>query len=583
MANAAQESPDLIVADKLLAEAYTIRTADLNKSIELTQAALEKFTILQNEEGIARSKNQLGLFYSIHGKFDIGLELSKEALQFFEAHKSIRGQAEAKYNIGSIYYKTDNCHQGLLYLLDCLQFYRQLNDYDKQALTLKSIGAIYEFFNDTEKAIESYQQSIDASLKINALSTASNAYNPLSGIYLKQGFIELALETIENSIAIKIQTQDIRGLGFALYGRGKIFSKTNQFQKAIADFNKAEEILTTAGDTLGMGMVYNKRGIAHMNFGEHETAKTYFLKAIHISEKFNIRFILFKGYFNLYGLAKKEGDATQALGYLEKYLDHKETVINSKAHVIIKSYDALSKVQTLEHEARTHKEKNEIIERKNAELDSFFYRVSHDLKGPISSLLGLYGVVEIDIKDAPSLQLFKMYHSQVTRMNNIVMGLINLTEINNTEKLKTKIDFSKLIEECIESCHYLSNSSAVKINKEIQPFIFNSEWAIINTILQNLIENAIKYSKPSPDAHINIKVSASNNEVMVVVEDNGQGIPLVHQNNIFNMFYRANDNTKGSGLGLYILKRAVERLNGVVELKSIHNIGSSFTITLPLV
>ena len=571
------------MADKLLAEAYTIRTADLNKSIELTQAALEKFTILANEDGIARSKNQLGLFYSIHGEFDIGLELSKEALQFFEAHKSLRGQAEAKYNIGSIYYKTDNYHQGLLYMLECLQFYRQLNDFDKQARTLKSIGTIYEFFNDIENAIESYQQSIDASLKINALDTASNAYNPLSGIYLKQGLIELALETIENSIAIKKQTQDIRGLGFALYGRGKIFSKTNQFQKAIADFDKAEEILTNAGDTLGMGMVYNKRGIAHMNLGEYETAKTYFLKAIHLSEKFNIQFILFKGYFNLYELAKKEGETTQALGYLEKYLDRKETVINSKAYIIIKSYDALSKIQTLEHEARTHKEKNEIIERKNAELDSFFYRVSHDLKGPISSLLGLHGVVEIDIKDAPSLQLFKMYHSQVIRMNNIVMGLINLTEIKNTEKLKTKIDFSKLIEECIESCHYLPNSSAVKISTDIQPFTFNSEWAIINTILQNLIENAIKYSKPSSDAHINIKVSASNNEVMVVVEDNGQGIPLDHQNHIFNMFYRANDNTKGSGLGLYILKRAVERLNGVVELKSIPNIGSSFTVTLPLV
>jgi hypothetical protein len=173
-----------------------------------------------------------------------------------------------------------------------------------------------------------------------------------------------------------------------------------------------------------------------------------------------------------------------------------------------------------------------------------------------------------------------MYHAQVVRMNDIVMGLINLTEIKNTEKLKVVIDFNRLIDECVTSCQYLTNYGKISIEKKIEVLDFKSEWAIINTILQNLIENAIKYSSDeSPFVKIVIRQSSAT--ISILVEDNGQGIEVDHQDNIFKMFYRANNREQGSGLGLYILKRAVERLNGNIEFSSILNVGSSFTVTLP--
>ena len=282
-------------------------------------------------------------------------------------------------------------------------------------------------------------------------------------------------------------------------------------------------------------------------------------------------------------LAKKEGNTQLALGYLEKYFLQKEEVINSENYNIVKSYEALSKIESLEREAKAQEEKSEIVERKNAELDSFFYRVSHDLKGPISSLLGLYNVVKIDITDTKSLELFRMYHSQAVRMNDIVIGLINLTEIKNTEKLKTQINFEKLIDDCINSCRYLPNFSSAKFEKYIASFDFLAEWAIINTILQNLIENAIKYSRPNVEPVIKISVYREENFVVIIVADNGQGIAPEHQSNIFNMFYRATDKNSGSGLGLYILKRAVERTQGQIEFVSVPNQGSSFMVRIPCI
>jgi signal transduction histidine kinase len=300
-----------------------------------------------------------------------------------------------------------------------------------------------------------------------------------------------------------------------------------------------------------------------------------------LSKKFNISFVLFKSFRHLYELSKIENNTEEALMYLEQSIKLRETVITNETHKIIKSYDAILKIEALEHEALLQKEKNDIIEKKNAELDSFFYRVSHDLKGPISSLLGLHNLVQMDVQDKPALHLFDMYNAQALRMNNIVMGLINLTEIKNTEELKSKIDFERLVDECVNSCHYLNQSSRMIIKKEIESFEFISEWAIINTILQNLIENAIKYSRREIEPFVDIKIFTERSFVVIRVEDNGQGIPEKHKDYIFDMFYRANDKTQGSGLGLYILKRAVERLRGDIQVESTLHLGSVFTVKLP--
>ena len=566
-----------------LKEAYESRAHDLSRSIETTEKVLEEFTGLQSESGIASSKNQLGLFYLIRGEFAKAEEFSQSALRYFESANDLKGTADAHYNIGSIYYRTDKYHLGLIELSRCLSIYRQLNDYPNQARTLKSMGTIYEYFNDREKAIESYEKSIEASRHANDSSLESNALNPLSGIYFKQGLEKLAAETIERSIELKTKTKDIRGLAYALYGRAKIAIKQGRPQDALADLEKTVVILTEAGDTLGLGMAYNKIGIAHELQANLANANLYYLKALELGEENHVQFVCFKANFNLYLLAKKEGDAKRALDHLEKYFLQKEQVINRENYSIIKSYENLSKIESLEREALAQLEKNEIIEKKNAELDSFFYRISHDLKGPISSLLGLYNVTKMDVKDESAQRLFDMYHSQTLRMNDIVMGLINLTEIKNTEKLKSRIDFGRLVDECANSCRYLPNFQSVRIQKEIEAFDFNSEWAIINTILQNLIENAIKYSRTVSDSIVNVVIKRELDWVLISVQDNGQGISPDHHKNVFNMFYRATDRQQGSGLGLYILKRAVERLNGTIELSSTPDVGSTFRVKLPFV
>ncbi len=565
-----------------LKEAFDLRSVDLKRSINLTNELLRMCEQNSLEELTIAAKNQLGLFYLIQGEFQLALRYSEESLSFYEQTNNQKGIADAKYNIGSIYYRTNKYHQALLLLLDSLQIYRRLEDSYNEARTLKSMGTIYEYFNDIDKAIESYEKSIKACRAIGEEALESNALNPLSAILFKRGNTTSAVEMIERSVALKMKTNDVRGLAFALYGRAKILLKQRRFSEAIRDLEETLRIHFESGDKLGLCMAYNKMGLAYMEMEQLKIAREYFSKAIEISTNFKVQFIVFKAYYNLYQLSRKEGQAVEALDYLEKYFMYKEEVINKENYNIIKSYEAVTKIENLEFEAKKQQEKNEIIERKNAELDSFFYRISHDLKGPISSLLGLNNLVKMDVADDTSLQLFAMYHSQIMRVNDIIMGLINLTEIKNTEKLKTVINFDKLVDDCVESCRYLPQFVTTRIEKQIGQFQFRSEWAIVNTILQNLIENAIKYSRSQVEAFVKVTITREGEEIIIVVEDNGQGIPEADQQNIFNMFFRGTDRTNGSGLGLYILKRAVERLNGSVVVTSKVSVGSTFTIRLPL-
>lgn len=318
----------------------------------------------------------------------------------------------------------------------------------------------------------------------------------------------------------------------------------------------------------GLLLTLRNSGLLDFNFWT-----THFVEIGAATETIMIAFAL----GDSYRILRIEKEEAQLLAFKiqQDATDRLEMKVKQRTEQLLKTNEELQ--TTLE----TNKIQTEIIENKNAELDAFFYRISHDLRGPISSLLGLSNLAKIDVTDEHALSYIDKQHQQVERLSNIVTGLINLTKLSHSELQKSKIDFEQMVDGCIVSFHGLENFSAINFKKDIHPKIeFYSEWALLNTILQNLIENAIKYSRES-SPFVHIKIFDDAGFVVIEVEDNGQGIPEEHQAKIFEMFYRATQNASGSGLGLYILKRSVDRLNGSVELTSTPGKGSSFTVRVP--
>lgn len=570
--------------DHLLEEALKLRVSDVSQSIENIKQALAQSIKIDYAKGQAYGHSYLSFLYMIVTKHEEAQPHIDTALEYFQETNDKFGLAFTYNTIGSIHYKTDDYHVGLKYLLQAYDLFKEINDVANQSRTLKSIGSVYQFFNDYTKAEETYKNCIKLSESINDLNGVSNALNPLSGLYLKAGDIKKAFETINRSIELKQRTGDTRGLGFALYGRAKIYDYQELFDKSEADYLESIQFHEALQEHVGCMMTLNRLGQLYMKWGKLELAKEKLLECVKKGKGSHHNLILYRAYKALYQIAKKENKTEEALTFIEYHNEHKDKVQKRDVKNVIRSLQAISKVEMLEREASWQKEKKEEVEKKNKELDNFVYKVSHDLRGPISSLMGLNNVVNLDVEDEKSLKYFAMYHEQIQRLETIILDFIDLTRMKESKIVKSLIEFDEIIDQCVKAYNYMPNFDSIQFSINIDKSIeFYADKSSVNSIVQNLVENAIKYSSSRREPIINITVSytETNDSIEVKVEDNGIGIQDEYKEKIFDMFFRANSNVQGSGLGLYILKTATERLNGKVTFESQYNKGTTFTILLP--
>jgi len=229
------------------------------------------------------------------------------------------------------------------------------------------------------------------------------------------------------------------------------------------------------------------------------------------------------------------------------------------------------------------KQKNEELVKANAELDRFVYSASHDLRAPIASLLGLIGVARAE-KDMQSIgTLLDMQERALLRLDEFINDIVRYSRNNRLDVEISPIDFNALIEEIFEHLHFMEKFADIDRKIDISPDLkFSSDGKRISIILNNLISNAIKYADTEKEnPFVEVRVDRHVNGVTLCVIDNGQGIETKHLAKIFDMFFRATQNSTGSGIGLYIVKEIVQKMSGSIEVESSPGRGSKFFITLP--
>ncbi|MGE0566818.1 MAG: ATP-binding protein [Bacteroidia bacterium] len=226
---------------------------------------------------------------------------------------------------------------------------------------------------------------------------------------------------------------------------------------------------------------------------------------------------------------------------------------------------------------------NEALTKANFELNKFVYSVSHDLRSPLTSILGL---IEIT-KSTPDLKVasnyFELIEEKVIKLDGYIKRLLDYFRNDRSELKHSKINFTSIIEET----WLLLSEGSKKINfntEVIEDDQFFGDPVRLEIIFENLISNAIKYQNPSiKNQEIFVKIRVDHNKCTIAVTDNGIGIDQSYADKVFELFFRANANKNdaGSGLGLYIVKDTVERMNGEIKLFSEPMKGSTFYIELP--
>ncbi len=225
--------------------------------------------------------------------------------------------------------------------------------------------------------------------------------------------------------------------------------------------------------------------------------------------------------------------------------------------------------------------RNEELTKMNNELDNFVYRVSHDLRSPISSSMGLLNLMEKDTKEK-RYEYHQLMKSSLVRLDNFIKDILHYSRNSRMEIELEKIDFESLINQCIETV--ADQETDISVSQELVDCTdYFGDRNRISIILNNLISNSFRYSdRYKEEKYIKISAICSENQARIIVEDNGIGISKDHREQVFKMFYRAHDQKVGSGLGLYIVSEVVEKLKGTIELDSELGVGTKIMVTLPV-
>jgi signal transduction histidine kinase len=229
-------------------------------------------------------------------------------------------------------------------------------------------------------------------------------------------------------------------------------------------------------------------------------------------------------------------------------------------------------------------EKNVQLAKTNEELDRFVYSASHDMRAPLSSLLGLINLSE----KATSAEELKTYlefmKGRIQTMDGFIREITDYSRNSRTALEFESVQLNKIIQEAIDNLSYIDINRKIKIeiDASCNQYI-KTDVNRFTVIINNLLSNAYRYHNYNQESpYIKFAAERKDGFVFITVRDNGWGISEEHQKKIFDMFYRASEISAGSGLGLYIVKETLEKLGGTITVDSSPGVGSAFTFSIPI-
>lgn len=228
-------------------------------------------------------------------------------------------------------------------------------------------------------------------------------------------------------------------------------------------------------------------------------------------------------------------------------------------------------------------EKNTELAKTNAELDKFVYSVSHDLRSPIASVLGLVHLSKVE-NDLVTLKYYEeLKEKSLQKLDGFISDILDYSRNARMEVKKEAIDWELFINQQLQQQQHSAEAKLVQITFEIDTKqVFYVDMYRLSIIFGNLLSNAIRYRDNYKEKQtIHIRIAADKETAKITFADNGIGIGQEHIDKIFKMFYRASSDSKGSGLGLYIVQETVQKLNGKISIDSKLGEGTMFVIELP--
>jgi len=521
--------------------------------------------------------NLLGSINIRYNQFEVARTYFNRALALRQKNDSKTGVAGTLGNLGELYEKENNLEKAEEFELKALAMAEQLDYALGKCYSYQSLGKLYLNMKEYEKAQRYLDKGEAFARKIHYYDVLSFIYKNKSDLWRGKHDYQMALifsdkhQALKDSLLNKNVANRILSLqyDFELDKKDKeikILGQQHQIQKDELELQRAK--IRQQRFIIIVGLII---------FNSFCLWGYFILRFYRKVKKLNRE--ISEQNEEITSQSEELIEANEALGKMNREISEQKEEIQAQSEELIESNETISRVNTsLEEKVKTRTA--ELKEAYN-ELDTFFYRSSHDFRRPLTTFMGLAEVAKITVKDHATLELFEKVNETAHNLDKMLLKLQSVSAVGSQELIYSEVLLDQIFQIELDSFREEIIHKSIKVLTEIkleQPFF--SYPVLVKFIIQNLLENSIAFcGVQSP--FIKLKAYQVADETVLEVSDNGQGIESTYLNRIFEMYFRANERSRGNGLGLYIVKKMVDKLNGRIELKSELGLGTTVWVYLP--
>jgi signal transduction histidine kinase len=572
---------------------------------------------------------QIGEVYNELGQHDISLKYYFDALRIWERFDAKFELANLYSHIGWTYKNQLNFSEAKIYMDKSLAFREAIKDDHGISNSFNVLGVLYYQEKKYDESLDMLERSLAIRKRIGHIEGVSACIFNMAAVYEDLGKYDKALDLQFEALEIDERIGSKQGLSISYNQIGQLYTKTRNFDEALRFLTKARDLAKQTNSKIMMmnnhlyfSAFYEAKGdlkqalayhqqYAALNdsiYSEENALKLAEMQALYQVEQKNKEIELLNQSKQIQNdqikiqLAQIGQQRTIILGGLiglvlicffayvifrhtsrmgranREIVEQKEEIQAQSEKLIVANQTIASINKDLEGkiEARTTD-----LRQAYKELDTFFYRSSHDFRRPLTTFLGLAEVANITVKDKNALELFAKVRETASNLDKMLVKLQSISDVGAHQLVYKQVLLKEILDNVLHGFREEIASRNIKISSSIElKTVFNSYPAMVKIIVENLLENAIFFSRFA-DATIDVRASEFDGEVILEVEDNGQGIDPQLHDKIFDMYFRGNERSKGNGLGLYIVKKAVKKLDGRVSLYSDKGKGSLFKVIFP--
>jgi signal transduction histidine kinase len=543
--------------------------------------------------------NSLALAYTDRGNYDKALEYHFQSLDIREREGNQDEISISLGNIGFVYYKLDDITKAIEYFERSLQLAKKSEDEpEPYARLLINLGHCYKTISDYDKANDYFESGLELCGNNCPFDLLIDGEYGLGATYIEQAKFAEAEVHFNQSYTMAVQADNKRFQAENLIHLSKIAMSRNEYDSAEQRLERAEVLAQRSGYLELLGRIYPEFVTLYKQRKDYERASHY-----------QDRYIQLKDSLFSEGLIKKVATAQAKIEEREniKTIANKDEELARQrtlnlAFVVIavlatllvfmlyRSNSARRKAnERLDNEVKAATKDlqaaNQLLAEVNQELDHFIYKTSHDIRGPLATLKGLCNVALADVNDATALRYLNKLDFTASQLDTLLRRLQKINQINNAATQASAIDFEEIVNSVVLMERRKGFPKRLTIQRQIQQdIVYTSDIELVTLILENLIANAIKFYDASDriDPFVKVTIGMEDAAVVIRVIDNGIGIGEVNPEELFHIFARASERSLSGGIGLYLSRRATQKLGGEIDLHSTPEGHTEVVVTLPI-